>query len=142
MTQTKSEPRTYRGGCHCGGLRVEADLNVLEPASPYHAACRCNCTFCRRRGAVTMLIPPSAFRVIEARTEARYVPKPEVGAFVFCAVCGVHVYGTGHMEMLGGDFVTVNLDALDEVPRAEVQVGILDGRDETWTIVGQGPLIG
>ncbi len=143
MTKHEShEPRTYRGRCHCGGIEVEADLNIFEPATPYNVPMRCNCTFCRRRAAVTMLIPPSAFRVLKSETEARYEPKPEVGAFVFCGKCGVHVYGTGSMELLGGDFITVNLDVLEDIPRDRIDVAILDGRDESWTAVGSGPLIG
>ena len=133
---------THRGGCHCGGLRIEADLNVLEPATPYGAPIRCNCTFCRKRGAVTMMIAPSAFRVTHDETEARYEPKPHIGYFGFCGRCGVHVYARGHLDLLGGDFVTVNLDVLDDVPREKVKVAVLDGRDETWTVVGTGPMLG
>ena len=143
MTQTESkELRTYRGSCHCGGIQVEADLNILEPATPFGAPLRCNCTFCRRRGAVTMLIAPSAFRLLKGETESRYEPKPDIGAFVFCGTCGVHVYATGSMELLGGDFVTVNLDVLEEVPRDQVSVAVLDGREESWTVVGSGPMLG
>ena len=135
-------PRTFHGGCHCGGLRIEADLCPEHPATPFGAPMRCNCTFCRKRGAVTMMTTPSAVRVVEARTEARYAPKPDVGFYAFCGTCGVHVYGSGHLEMLGGDIVTVNLDVLDDFDRETVEVAVLDGRDETWSILGSGPLLG
>jgi hypothetical protein len=137
-----SNPRTYRGGCHCGGLQVEADLSVLHPATPYGAPIRCNCTFCRKRGAVTMMIAPAAFRLLRHETEARFTPKPDIGYYAFCGTCGVHVYARGHLEQLGGDFVTVNLDVLDDIPRERVTVAVLDGRGETWSVVGTGPLLG
>lgn len=143
MTHTESsETRTYRGSCHCGGIEVEADLNIFHPETPFGAPMRCNCTFCRRRGAVTMLIGPSAFRLLKNETEARYQPKPEIGAYMFCGTCGVHVYATGSMDQLGGDFVTVNLDVFEDVPRDQITVAVLDGRDESWGVVGSGPMLG
>ncbi|MCA9606126.1 MAG: GFA family protein [Myxococcales bacterium] len=137
-----SEPRTFHGGCHCGGLRVEADLSIEHPPHPHAAPIRCNCTFCRKRGAVTMMITPRDFRVVHDETETRYAPHPEIGYYAFCGRCGVHVYGAGHLAEVGGDFVSINIDVLEDVPREKVTVAVLDGRGETWSIVGSGPLLG
>ena len=141
-SETPSASSTYRGGCHCGGLQIEVDLSLASPPSPFHAPSRCNCTFCRKRGAVTMLVHPSAFRVLAGDTEARYAPKGDTGHYAFCGTCGMHVFARGHLEQLGGDFVTVNLDTLEDFPRDQVTVAVLDGRNDTWAFLGTGPLLG
>jgi hypothetical protein len=34
--------QTYRGSCHCGVVRFEAELDLAQPSF------RCNCSICRR----------------------------------------------------------------------------------------------
>ena len=33
----------------------------------------------------------------------------------FCKHCGIHCFGRGHLEVLGGDYVSINLNTLDDV---------------------------
>jgi len=46
----------------------------------------------------------------------------------FCKTCGVSCFSRGHLEQLGGDYVALNLNALDDIGPAEVKVRYSDGR--------------
>ena len=46
--------------------------------------------------------------------------------------CGVRPFGRGHLKELGGDYMTVNLNALDDIDPADVKVNYWDGRHNNW----------
>ena len=50
----------------------------------------------------------------------------------FCRTCGVHCFGKGHLEQLGGDYVSVNLNCLDDADIGQAKVTYWDGRHDNW----------
>ncbi len=58
----------------------------------------------------------------------------DVEARFFCNTCGVYCFGRGHLEQLGGDFVSVNLNCLDDVELARLTVVHWDGRHDNWQV--------
>lgn len=81
------------GGCHCGAVRYQADINPDRVVI-------CHCTDCQ-------IVSGSAFRtVVQAKAEdfnllqgspRIYIKTGESGnrrALAFCADCGSHVYAT------------------------------------------------
>ena len=122
-----SGTRTYAGGCHCGAIRFEVDLDLAEGAS------RCNCTICTKTGVTGRNVKPGAFRLV-AGADARgtYVWGHEISKRYFCNRCGVQCYGEGHLAQIGGDFVSVNLNCLDDVDPAALSVIYWDGRHDNW----------
>jgi hypothetical protein len=56
--QPESHPILRTGGCHCGAVRFEANLDVSSPVS------RCNCTLCVMRVVSGARLKPSAFRLL------------------------------------------------------------------------------
>ena len=53
----------------------------------------------------------------------------------FCKVCGTHAYHRGNLPELSGEFVSVNLACLDDMPLEElekVKVRYADGRNNEW----------
>jgi hypothetical protein len=53
----------------------------------------------------------------------------------FCRFCGVRPFGTGHVEQIGGDYVSIRLSALDDADPAElaaVPIRYFKGRDNNW----------
>jgi hypothetical protein len=44
----------------------------------------------------------------------------------------VHCFGSGHLAELGGDFVSINYNTLDDVDPLDVKVSYWDGRHDNW----------
>ena len=54
---------------------------------------------------------------------------------VFCKHCGVRVYTYGHVEQIGGDYVSIALSVLDDLSPADLlaaSVRYMNGRDDDW----------
>jgi hypothetical protein len=98
-----------RGGCHCGALRVE-----FETAAPEALPLReCQCTFCRRHGALNTVDPNGAVRLVaDGGALSRYRFALGTADFFVCARCGVYV-GC----FIDNAFATLNVRALDEAAR-------------------------
>lgn len=113
--------KTYTGGCHCGKVRYEADIElgtVLE----------CNCSFCGKKGSLLSFIPASQFRLKTDESElTEYKFNKMVISHLFCPVCGVQSYGRGRGND-GKDTVAINVRCLDGVEVEELPRHKYDGR--------------
>ena len=119
-----AEPKQHQGSCHCGAVRFE----VLVDAT---TGTRCNCTVCTKTYVTGMLTRPGSLTVTKGREELSGYRTGSATRY-FCKHCGVHLYGDGHVEALGGDFLSVNLNALDDVDLGQVKIGYFDGRHDNW----------
>lgn len=138
MLQTLSNDRnlgetgmkTYLGSCHCGAVRYEADIDFSEGTN------KCNCTFCTKARLWGTIVKPGAFRLVAGRSELLdYHKSGGAVHHYFCKHCGIRPFEEGNLEVLGGDFVTVNVACLDTIePRelAQVRVTYMDGRANSW----------
>src|SRR5258706_11966647 len=125
--ESKSSPKKHSGSCHCSAVRFEVDVDVTTGAS------RCNCTICTKVAQTGSIVKPSAFRLLKGEDElSHYEWASKMSKRFFCKHCGVHCFGRGHLEQLGGDFVSVNLNCLDDVDLADVKVVHWDGRHNNW----------
>ena len=123
--------QTYRGSCHCGAVRFEADIDLAEGTG------RCNCSFCWKVRNWSAGIKPDAFRLVAGKDDiGEYGFRPDSTNYhVFCKRCGVRLYTHGHIAEIGGDFVSVMLSTLDDLPPAELAaapVRYMNGRDDDW----------
>jgi hypothetical protein len=119
--------KRHAGSCHCGAVRFEVEIEAGAMAS------RCNCTICTKVAQTSTIVKPGAFSLAsgaEALSEYRW--GGETGTRFFCKHCGIHCFGRGHLAELGGDYVSVILNALDDVDVSQCKVVYWDGRHNNW----------
>ena len=121
--------KTYRGSCHCGAVRFEADLDLTQPSF------RCNCSICRRNRFWPAIALPTQFRLLaggDMLTEYRFNTRKN--QHFFCKVCGVRPFGVGNDTPVGTMY-GVNLGCLEDVTDEElskVPITYVDGLHERW----------
>jgi len=122
--------RTYKGGCHCGAIAYEADIDLAKGTS------RCNCTFCTKTRAWKSFVQPAAFRLLSGSDKfVSYHKHPQAPLKHFCPTCGVYTHETGSSDYMGGDFVGVFVASLDNVESQDLiaaPVRYADGRNNNW----------
>jgi hypothetical protein len=127
MTPPTTATKKHAGGCHCGAVRFEVELDLGAGGS------MCNCTVCAKIAAVAAIVKPSAFALISgADSISTYEWGGKVSHRKFCKHCGVHCFAFGHLDVLGGDYVSINLNCIDDFDRSAVTIGHWDGRHNNW----------
>ena len=116
-----------RGGCHCGAVRFEVAVDLSRPGS------RCNCTVCTKTAVTSAMVKPAAFTLLAGEEDlTSYVWGYQISRRFFCRRCGVHCFGRGFLEDVGGDYVSVNLNCLDDLDPSTLAIVYWDGRHGNW----------
>lgn len=108
--------KTYHGGCHCGALRFEADIDLSAGTR------KCNCTWCRKARSWFVLIKPEAFRLEKTQEPAIYQFGQKTLRHEFCSNCGIHAFGGSNPDIIPTDkaWIYVNIATLENVAEAEL----------------------
>ena len=125
-TAPPQQNAVHTGGCHCGAVRYQVAIDVSRGG-------RCNCSICNKVSQLGGMVKPDAFKLLSGSESITvYAWGAESSRRSFCKRCGIHCFGAGHLAELGGDFVSVNLNTLDDVDPLDVQVVYWDGRHDNW----------
>lgn len=121
--------KTYRGSCHCGAVRFEAELDLTQ--SSY----RCNCSICSRTRFWPAVARADGFRLLAGESElTQYLFNTKKNQHFFCRHCGVRAFGVGNDTPMGKMF-GVNLGCLEGVSDealSKVPVTYVDGRHDRF----------
>ncbi len=74
---------TYAGSCHCGKVRFEVDVDLDHVRV-------CDCSICRKRGALIHRVPEDRVRILTPLEELTlYQWHTKTAEDWFCPVCGI-----------------------------------------------------
>lgn len=106
--------KTYRGGCHCGAVRFEADIDLSQ------GTLKCNCSICTKARNWLAPLGPDGFRLLAGEAELTdYQFGKKLVHHLFCRRCGVRPFGIGTDTPLGRMY-GVNLGCLVDVTDAQL----------------------
>lgn len=122
--------RTYTGGCHCGAVRYEADMDLSQ------GTMRCNCSMCGKTRAWLVGIGSDDFRLLEGQDALTdYQFNRNNIHHLFCRTCGVKSFGRGTGPN-GRSMVAVVLATVDNISDAELAalpIMYVDGRNDNFS---------
>jgi hypothetical protein len=74
--------------CHCGAVVLELVLpdGIVDPR-------RCDCSMCRRRGAIVASVPLAGIRIVQGAESLRlYQFNTREAKHFFCSQCGIYTH--------------------------------------------------
>ena len=121
--------KPYAGGCHCGAVRFEVDLDLSE------GTVKCNCSICRKSRAWLAAGDAASFRLLQGEDSLNdYTFGTDRIRHRFCRHCGIKSFGMGQGPD-GRKFVAIMVNCLDDVSDAELAalpVMYVDGRNNNF----------
>ena len=121
--------QTYTGGCHCGVVRYEADIDFSQ------GTVRCNCSICAKSRTWLAGISGDDFRLLQGEGEiTQYQFNAHRIAHCFCKNCGVKSFAQ-NASPDGKKFVAIVvscLDGLSDEQLAALPVMYVDGRNDNF----------
>jgi hypothetical protein len=121
--------QTYSGGCHCGAVRYEVDMDLSQ------GTLKCNCSICSKARAWLAAVDGADFRLLSG-TDA--LSEYQFGAkqihHLFCKHCSIKSFARGSGPD-GKEFVAVVVSCLENVPDSELAalaVIYVDGRNDDF----------
>jgi hypothetical protein len=115
--------QTYSGGCQCGKVRYEVQLDIVEVLA-------CNCSRCGRLGSLLAFAPKTQFRLLSGDADlTKFEFNKHVIEHQFCSTCGIQSFAIGTHPKTGAKMAAINVRCLDGVDVDAFTVRKVDGRN-------------
>ena len=111
---------TVEGGCHCGAVRFEAEVDT-------GSGVECNCSYCAKAAPLLAFTTADRFRQTAGEdklTDYRF--NKMTIAHLFCSACGISAFGRGTAPG-GQEMAAINLRCVDGIDLAAVKRNPFDG---------------
>ena len=112
----------YSGSCHCGAIRFTFSAQNIN------SGLRCNCSICRRRGAVMsdFFLPSSELDFADEDGLLKiYQFGTSVARHYFCSRCGIYPF---HETMRMPGHYRVNLGCVEGIDAYALPCSVFDGK--------------
>ena len=109
--------------CHCG--EVEAEINL---PSSLEKILRCNCSICKRKGAIMSMVKNEEFKITKGEKILRtYQFHSKVAKHFFCSICGIY---THHNPRSNPAMTGFNLGCINDIDTFKLDnINIIDGQN-------------
>src|SRR6185437_1015772 len=112
----------YSGGCQCGKVRYEVDMELGEVIS-------CNCSRCGRLGSLLAFAPENRFKLLSGERDlTKFEFNKHMIEHQFCSTCGIQSFAMGLNPKTGAKMAAINVRCVDGVDVDVLTVKKVDGR--------------
>ena len=114
--------QTYSGGCQCGKVRYQVQLDIGEVLS-------CNCSRCGRLGALLAFAPATQFTLLSGDVNlTKFEFNKHTIQHQFCSTCGIQSFAIGTHPKTGAKMAAINVRCVDGIDVDALKVKKVDGR--------------
>jgi hypothetical protein len=121
MESVVPQMEKHTGGCHCGAVRYEAEVDLGNTMT-------CNCSICQKRGSILTFTTADKFTLQKGEgAQTTYNFNKHAIDHLFCKTCGILSYAQGKAPD-GKRMFAVNVRCLDDVDIGKLTPKQIDGR--------------
>jgi hypothetical protein len=108
-----------KGSCHCGAVEFEVEL-----ANGLGKLRRCNCSLCKRKGAIMANVPIERLRVTKGQDKLTlYQWNTRQAKHYFCSICGIYTHHQRRSVPTEFGFNVACIEGVNPYELGEVPVG-------------------
>jgi hypothetical protein len=120
--RSQAMTQTYSGGCQCGKVRYEVQMDIGEVLA-------CNCSRCGRLGSLLAFAPAVQFKLLSGDADlTKFEFNKHMIQHQFCSTCGIQSFAMGTHPKTGAKLAAINVRCVDGVDVDTLQVKKVDGR--------------
>ncbi|HEY2686470.1 MAG TPA: GFA family protein [Steroidobacteraceae bacterium] len=114
--------QTYSGGCQCGKVRYEVQMEIGEVMS-------CNCSRCAKLGSLLAFAPADQFKLLSGESDlTQFAFNKHMIEHQFCSTCGIQSFAIGTNPKSGARMAAINVRCVDGIDVDALKVKKIDGK--------------